>query len=141
MKHIHEMPLFREYEYTRVSFHAMIAIAAWQEVKIVEFYKSEGAPKLPRAIKEVLRLEKMSLEEFKQDWVCAHEAIYLDFVASLSGKERDFKSILGSVFDLVSHCRGYADPQLGMAAPSTTDDFPLSGEDAQDNSQGGHVKG
>ena len=75
MKHIHEMPLFREYEHTRVFLHAMFAIASRQEVKIVEFYSSKGASKLPSAMQNAFRLNSMALEEFRQDWVRAYEAI------------------------------------------------------------------
>ena len=68
-KRIHEMPLFREYEYTRISLHSMFSIASRSEVKIVEFYSSEGAPKLPQAMNEAFRLKSMSPEEFEKDWV------------------------------------------------------------------------
>lgn len=63
------MPRFREYEYTRNSMHAMYRVASRQEVKIFEFYSSEGAPKLPQAMKEAFRLGSLSLEEFEQKWV------------------------------------------------------------------------
>ena len=63
------MPLFREYEHTRISLHAMFAIAAWQEVKIVEYYSSEGASELPQAMNEAFRLNSMTHEEFRKDWV------------------------------------------------------------------------
>lgn len=63
------MPLFRKYEYTRNSLHAMFSVASRQEVKIVEFYSSEGAPKLPLAMDKAFRLNSMSVEEFERDWV------------------------------------------------------------------------
>lgn len=63
------MPLFREYEYTRISFHTMLSLASRQEVKIAEFYNSEGAPEFPPAMNKVFRLGSMSLEEFEKDWV------------------------------------------------------------------------
>lgn len=56
-KRIHEMALFREYEYTRVSLHAQFYVASRQEVKIVEFYGSEGAPKLPLEMNAAFRLK------------------------------------------------------------------------------------
>lgn len=63
------MPIFREYEYTRNSLHAQFYVAARQEVKIVEFYSSEGAPKLPQAMNTALRLNSLSLKEFEEYWV------------------------------------------------------------------------
>ena len=63
------MPRFREYEYTRTSLHAMYRVSSWQEVKIVEFYSSEGAPKLSQAMKKALGLGSLCLEEFDQRWV------------------------------------------------------------------------
>ena len=140
IKHIHEMPTFREYEHTRISLQAMFTIASRQEVKIVEFYSSEGAPELPPAMNEAFRLKAMSLEEFKEDWVRVYEAIFLESVASLGSKERDLNSILRSVFDLVSRYRGYADPQLGDAPPSTTEPVSPSGQDTRGSSQDGQAK-
>lgn len=63
------MPLFREYEYTRLSLHAIFYTASRQEVKIVEFYSSRGALRLPRAIKKAFRLGPLSLKEFEKSSV------------------------------------------------------------------------
>lgn len=63
------MPLFREYENSRISLHAMLSLASRQEVKIVEFYDSEGAPEFPLAVNKAFRLGSMSLEEFDKEWV------------------------------------------------------------------------
>lgn len=63
------MPLFREYEYTRISLHALFYVASRQEIKIVEYYSSEGAPKLPPVINQAFKLKSLSLEEFEKDWV------------------------------------------------------------------------
>lgn len=68
-KRVHEMALFREYEYTRTSLHAQFYMASRQEVKIVEFYSSGWAPELPLAMNAAFRLKSMSLEEFEKDWV------------------------------------------------------------------------
>ena len=63
------MPRFREYEYTRNALQATCRVAARQQVKIVEFYSGEGAPKLPQVLKHALRLGSLSFEEFDQRWV------------------------------------------------------------------------
>ena len=128
------MPLFREYEHTRCLLHAMFAIASRQEVKIVEFYSSEGASKLPSAMQEAFRLNSMAPEEFKQDWVRAYGAMYLKSVASF--KQQGSRS----VFDLYLLMEDLLTPQIGYAAPSTTEPFSLSGQDAQGNSQGGQAE-
>ncbi|CAD6591426.1 MAG: hypothetical protein ASARMPRED_005383 [Alectoria sarmentosa] len=65
---IHEMPVFREYEYTRNELHSLFYVAARQEVKIVEFYSSEGAPKLPQAMNTALKLNSLSPKEFEEYW-------------------------------------------------------------------------
>lgn len=63
------MPRFREYEYTINSLHALCRVAAWQEVKIAEFYSGEAAPELPEKMKKVLRLGSLSSEDFAKEWV------------------------------------------------------------------------
>lgn len=68
-KLIYELPLFREYDYKRTAVNAMLSIIAWQEVKIFEYYSGKRAPEFPLAMKEILRLESASLEEFEKDWV------------------------------------------------------------------------
>ena len=68
-KRIHEMALLREYEYTRASLHAQFYVASRQEVKIVEFYSSEGAPKLPPKMNAAFKLKSQSPKEFEKDWV------------------------------------------------------------------------
>ena len=65
------MPTFREYEHTRSELHALFFVASRQEVKIVEFYSSEGAPEFPQAMSEIFKLEFLSPEEFKENWVRA----------------------------------------------------------------------
>ena len=47
----------------------MFYVASRQEVKIVKFYSSEGAPELPLAMNKAFRLNSLSLEEFEKDWV------------------------------------------------------------------------
>ena len=47
----------------------MLSLASRRELKIVEFYNSEGAPELPLALNKAFRLGSMSLEEFKKEWV------------------------------------------------------------------------
>lgn len=65
------MPIFRDYENTRTSLHALLCVASQQEVKIFEFYSGEGAPELPQAMDEAFKLGSLSLEEFKKEWVRA----------------------------------------------------------------------
>lgn len=79
MKHLHEMPLLREYEHTRISLHAMFLMASRQEIKIVEFYGSEGAPKLPLEMNKAFRLESMSPKEFEKDWVRTLRRVFVWF--------------------------------------------------------------
>ena len=67
--HIHEMPLFRQYEYTRISMCSLLYIVLRQEVKIVEFYNAEGAPEFPKEMQEVFNFDSMSVEEFEKEWV------------------------------------------------------------------------
>ena len=66
---IYDLPLFREYEYTRTALFATVSIFSRQEVKIIDFYSGEGAPEFPSAMREIFRLESMPLEEFEKQWV------------------------------------------------------------------------
>ena len=65
------MSTFREYDYIRTELHSLFYMASRQEVKIVEFYSSEGAPEIPQAMNEVFKLESLSLEEFEKESVRA----------------------------------------------------------------------
>ncbi len=47
----------------------MLSVMARQEVKIVEFYSSEGSPDFPSEMVEIFTLLSMSPEEFEKDWV------------------------------------------------------------------------
>ena len=51
--------------------HTLFYMACRQEVKILEFYSSEGAPEFPQAMNEVFKLESLSLEEFEKESVRA----------------------------------------------------------------------
>ena len=68
-KLVHELPLFREYDHYRTALFAMLSILARSEVKIIEFFSGRRAPEFPAAMRQVFRLEFMSLEEFEKDWV------------------------------------------------------------------------
>ena len=65
------MSTFREYEYARTELHTLFYMASRQEVKIVEFYCSEGAPEFPQAMNEIFKLGSLSLEEFEKELVRA----------------------------------------------------------------------
>ncbi|CAF9914578.1 hypothetical protein IMSHALPRED_001949 [Imshaugia aleurites] len=67
-KHIHEMPLFREYEYTRLSLQAISYTACRRDVKIVEFYSSRGAPRLPWMMRKAYGFKSRSPEKFEMKW-------------------------------------------------------------------------
>lgn len=83
-KRVHEMALFREYEYTRTSLHAQFYMASRQELKIVEFYSSGWAPELPLAMN------------------AGREDMLSESVPSLSCQGRRLNRILSPVSDPVS---------------------------------------
>ena len=73
---------------------ALSYTASLQEMKIVEFYGSDGAPELSLAMNEVFRLNSMSPEDFKKDWVRAwrRDLLWMKVEQQLRGRKAHFNA-------------------------------------------------
>lgn len=69
-KHVHEMPVMREYEYNRKSVAASYVIARQQHLKLAKFFGSKkGVPLLTDSLASVLKMEGgRSLAEIEAEW-------------------------------------------------------------------------